>query len=366
MHEPDSLHGLLQREIASHGPLSFPSYLELVLYHPDFGYYASGRSRIGWEGGDFFTNVSVGPVYGGLLATRIRQAWIEMGCPPRFDLIEQGVHDGTLTRDLRAEFHHHPEFLAALQHHIIEPFPRLAELQRTTLGADASSIAWHTDLPLPEPATHGFHLSNELLDAFPFHVVEWNGSFWEELRVDNSSEGEFRWSACSPTDSGLLAALQRIPTPTTAGYRTEVRTNYPEWFQAIAASLQQGRILLCDYGYPTEIYYLPERSRGTLYCYSGHRRDEEPLLQPGEKDISAHLDFTAVMDAAQPAGWNVREFADQHHFLTRTAAPWLRSMDTTDSNRPPSEEIRASLRQLQLLLHPETLGRQFHFLELEK
>jgi SAM-dependent MidA family methyltransferase len=356
-------------EIRERGSLSFPEYLGRVLYDPQAGYYASGRARIGWQG-DFFTNVSVGAVYGKILAQWVVRVWEEGGRPDEFVVMEQGVHEGVLTRDLRREFRQRPDFWASLRHVIIEPSARLQEMQAALLGDEAREISWQDDLPLRKPAAAGVHLSNELLDAFPFHVVEWDGQRWEELRVGVEEEGQsgahLVWERKLPGERLLCEALERLPANLPVGYRTEVRTNFPAWLEKIGVSFARGRILICDYGYPRELYYLPERSRGTLYCYHGHQRDEDPLVQPGEKDISAHVDFSAVMEAGEAFGWEVRSFMDQHHFLTRAAAPWLRSLDSSTHESGPSRETQLLLRQLQMLLHPETMGRQFHFLELAR
>lgn len=345
--------------------MGFPRYLELALYHPEFGYYASGRARIG-RTGDFFTNVSVGPVYAQLLAGVVMEAWREAGCPAVFHLFEQGVYEGELTGDLREEFKGTPDFYSSLRHHIIEPFPLLEERQRKLLGGEAGGIEWHRDLPLAGPVAEGFHLSNELVDAFPFYVVRKERDGWKELRVGLGPEGGLGWEAGWPQESVLSEVLENLPGDLPEGYQTEVRLNYRPWLEKIGASMVRGKVLLCDYGYPAELYYLPERSRGTLYCYAGHRRDENPLVNPGEKDISAHVDFTALQKAAGAEGFRVVQLSDQHHFLTRVATPWLRSLDATHSGVRPSAEVQRRLRQLGLLLHPETMGRQFHFLELEK
>lgn len=358
------LPGKLRARLQECGELLFPEYLQHVLYDPEEGYYASGRARIGWDG-DFITNVSVGEVYGKVLAQWVMQVWEELGKPAEFLLMEQGVNDGALSGFLRAEFRQHPEFFQSLRHCLIEPVALLAERQRSRLAEEARGIEWRAELPLPQPADYGVHLSNELLDAFPFYLVEWDGTLWWELVVRLEGD-QLSLAAKGPRDAALLSALAKLPTDLPAGYRTELRTNYLPWLEQVSHSLKQGRILICDYGYPREIYYLPERSRGTLFCYQRHQRDENPLASPGEKDVSAHVDFTALMEAAESAGWRVRGFTDQHHFLIRTAEPWLRSLDQTALGGSPSAAEQKLLRQLQLLLHPETLGRQFRFLDLEK
>jgi len=145
-----------------------------------------------------------------------------------------------------------------------------------------------------------------------------------------------------------------------AGYTTEIRRGGEEIFRSLAGRMTEGFVLAVDYGMSTESLLAPHRTEGTLSCYRAHRRDANPLEAPGEKDITAHVDFTSLIAAAERAGFSVAGFTDQHHFLVGAAAEMLRAMD----GLPPSPESRKKLRALQTLLHPESMGTQFHVLVL--
>ena len=163
-------------EIAERGPLTFSRFMDLALYDSSVGYYASGRGRIG-KRGDFFTNVSVGSVFGKVLAGQLHEMWHRMGRPSRLALVEQGANDAQLALDILSSLD--PEMLAATRYWIVEPFPILRGLQEQTLKA-FEIVRWAESLE-DLPNFEGIHLSNELVDAIPFHLLRSNGQTWEEL-----------------------------------------------------------------------------------------------------------------------------------------------------------------------------------------
>ncbi|HEY8961176.1 MAG TPA: SAM-dependent methyltransferase, partial [Luteolibacter sp.] len=231
---------LLNDRIAQEGALPFPEFMAAALYEPTLGYYARETRQVG-RGGDFFTSVSVGPLFGQLLARRFLAWWIEAGQPARWRIVECGAHDGTLASDVLAALQTlSPSAFSALEYRIVEPLPLLAEAQATNLAAFGETVR-----TLPSPATlaqtplPGIVFGNELLDALPFHVVEWHEGAWAELRVGIASRGsslpdfEFQISP-PPVSPELTAALDRLPVPN-GSYRTEVRTNFSGFFAPLLA-----------------------------------------------------------------------------------------------------------------------------------
>jgi len=353
-----SLRGLLAEKIANAGPLRFPDFMAAALYEPELGYYARGTRQVG-RGGDFFTSVSVGPLFGNLLARRFLREWRELGSPGRWRILECGAHDGTLAADVLTSLRElDAAAFAALEYAICEPLPRLRAAQRETLGKFGATVAF-ADGPdsLAENPLPGVIFGNELLDALPFHVVEWRSGGWRECLVGLDSKGNFIWQTDDTiTDPLLLEALAPLGGNFPEGYRTEVRTNFHSFLEPLTRCLSSGLLLWPDYGFARPEFYLPERHQGTLRTFSKHRAGDDPLATPGEIDITAHVDFTAVAEAALALGCHLRCFRNQGAWLTETGREWLLSLEGA-----PANDL---LRQFQTLTHPSHLGGSFHMLEL--
>lgn len=352
-----SLTRILQEEIRENGAISFTRFMEVALYEPAAGYYARGTGQVGREG-DFFTSVSVGPLFGELLARRFLREWQESGSPEKWRVIECGAHDGKLAHDILGTIQTlDSQAFDALEYVIPEPLPALQAGQRTTLEPFIGQVRFMDDVAsLSEDPLQGIALGNELLDALPFHVVEWQSGSWHECRVDLDESGKFTWGNHPVASPGLAEALRRLGTGFPDGYRTEVRTNYGDFLHPLTRALSSGLLLWIDYGFARPEYYHPDRTTGTLRTFARHRAAEDPLVSPGEMDITAHVDFTAVAEAAQGLGCRPILFQNQGTWLTTTARDWLLAMEGTPD---PS-----ALRQFQTLVHPGHLGRNFHVIEL--
>lgn len=341
-------------EIASHGPMRFDRWMARALFDPESGYYASGRARIG-RAGDFYTSVSVGRAFGRVLAEQFAEIWERLGRPQAFDLVEQGANDGRLAADvLEALRERHPDCLAALRLTLVEPFPHLAALQRGTLAA-WKQAHWVESLDALEPFT-GIHFTNEYADALPVRLFARCGGEWLERHV-TVREG-------SPAFLDLPAPEipRELPETAPEGYVAEARPEAAEWLTAIASRLERGVLLAVDYGFPRAQLHAPWRATGTLSGYRAHRRDDDPLDAPGEKDLTAHVDFTALAEAGLAAGLELAGFTDQYHFLVGAGANWLLDLEKS----PPSPERDADLRAAKALLHPETMGTQFKYFALAR
>ncbi|RYD25130.1 MAG: hypothetical protein EOP87_24960, partial [Verrucomicrobiaceae bacterium] len=326
-----SLVEVLQRKIAAEGPLTFTDFMAVALYEPSLGYYARETRQVGREG-DFFTSVSVGPLFGELLARRFLREWQNLGQPARWRIIECGAHDGTLAKDILGTVRDRsPEAFAALEYAIPEPLPLLQEAQRESLSAFGGKVRFLArpdelfDDPLP-----GVVFGNELLDALPFHVVRWTGGEWRECRVANLPEGGFSWEPHHGiSDLKLSAALEPLGHDFPEGYQTEVRTNYRDFLEPLTRCLSSGLLLWPDYGFAKPEYYHPDRTAGTMRTFAKHKAAEDPLATPGEMDITAHVDFTAVAEAAASLGCVPLVFRNQGAWLTENGRDWLLSMEGT-------------------------------------
>lgn len=343
----------LCREIAAGGPLRFDRYMERALFDARLGYYAADRARIGREG-DFHTSVSVGAAFGRVLAAQCAEVWDLLGRPRRFDLVEQGANDGRLAADILSGLEiDHPECFAAAVFTLVEPFPHLRVRQAETLGRFAGHIEWSP--ALEQPFT-GVHLSNEYADALPVRLFVRAEGGWLERHV------AVRDAALVFEDLPAVDLPEILPQEAPTGYVAEIRPAATDWIREIAAHLVRGVVLVVDYGFPRDVLHASWRTAGTLSCYRANCRDDDPLESPGEKDITAHVDFTALAEAAVEAGLRVTGFTDQYHFLVGAGAPLLLSLE----QQKPSAARDLTLREMKTLLHPETMGTQFKYLALAR
>lgn len=335
-------------------------FLSVALYDGQSGYYSSGKARIGGEG-DFHTNVTLGGIFGRLLAGQIQEIYNIAATRPPFVVIEQGANDGQLAFDILSEITKDAQ-REVPAYWIVEPSKVLRGRQGLKLSEFSKHVRWASCIgDLPE-FTFAIHLSNELLDAIPFSILTRQGGAWMEKRVVLSEHGELAWHLFPIERRDLLESIAVLPHDLPDGYETEVRPGLAKWLAEVDSRMRSGVLLACDYGYPREVYYTPTRRSGTLACYHNHRRDENPLEMPGEKDISAHVDFTQLAEAAVSLGWKPGGFCDQYHFLVGASEQWLRSIDGIE----PDAATARSLRQLRTMLHPEMMGRKFHFFTASK
>ena len=352
-----SLAAILRKKILRDGPLRFADFMTAALYDPLHGYYARGIGQVGRDG-DFFTSVSVGSVFGGLLARRFLREWQETGRPARWRIIECGAHDGRLAADVLAALAALDETaFRALEYVICEPLPALQTAQRATLDAFAdrvrivASARCLATAPLP-----GIAFGNEVLDALPCQLVEWRHGGWHERRVALAENGGFTWQCVPIGEPALRDALVPIGGDFPEGYHAELRCDFREFLAPLAAALSRGSMLWLDYGFARADLYHPDRHDGTLRTYANHHAGDDPLASPGACDISAHVDFTAVAEEAASLGWQAVQFCSQGAWLTGIARDWLLAME----GRPQPD----ALRQFQTLTHPAHLGARFHVLEL--
>jgi len=361
----DPGHPLVQfvrSEIETHGPVSFAWFMEQALYHPEHGFYSSGRAMIG-RGGDYFTNVSVGPLFGRLLASQFAEVWERLGRIDSFSIVEQGAHEGELARDvLDALQSQSPECFSRLRYRIVEPFAVLRERQVRHLKIFGDKIDWCESLDTLDPFT-GVHFSNELLDAMPVHLVCSSApnpnapaeTDWREKYVA-FMDGTFVFVSQPITDPVLRDRLKELPA-LPPNYETDINLAALDWLDSVATKLERGFVLAVDYGFVHDEFFVDHRTTGTLQCRKEHRLLSSPLEQVGEADITAHVEWTSIARHAETLGLAIAGFTDQHHFLTGLIAQEPALIRDGDS------QLR---RALQTLLHPEMLGRSFQVLALSK
>jgi SAM-dependent MidA family methyltransferase len=353
----NALGEIIGAEIRVGGPVSFGRFMELALFHPALGYYERSSSTVGRRG-DFYTSVSVGSLFGELLAFQFVD-WLDetAGAGP-FQLVEAGAHDGKLARDLLTWIRQlRPAHFEKIEYWIIEPSLRRRQWQSETL-AEFVGVRWFADWrDLPEGVT-GVIFANELLDSFPVRRFAWDAAWkqWFEwgVALDSDQLVGARISLegnVLPPDCGVPASELESVLPD--GYIIEHCPSAAAWWRNAADVLQRGHLLTLDYGLTKDELLVPERINGTLRGYRNHRPVDDVLRDPGEQDLTAHVNFTLLEAAGEAEGLTTGELVSQSRFLSKIAQ---RAM-LPDAHF--GEWTAGRVRQFQTLTHPEHLGHAF-------
>ncbi|MBI5099462.1 MAG: SAM-dependent methyltransferase [Nitrospirae bacterium] len=358
-------------KIKKEGPVTFETFMDMALYYPELGYYSSGKTAIG-RAGDFYTSPHLHPVFGAMLARQLMEMWMVMGKPSVFHAVEIGAGAGYLCKDILDYLHKtsknpslskvESDFLKSLKYVIVEPFSHFEEKQREMIGEylkDFSThcsggfetrhyenkdeiveatpcgchelITWVKSLkelndgnPSVSPLTkggikRGLQITgciffNELLDAFPVHLVEMEDDL-KEIYVDfNGKEFvEVKKEVSSPE---LINYLKEFSVHLQEGCKTEINLRIKRWLEEAGAALSKGFLLTIDYGYSEREYYSEERTKGTLLCYHKHQCNENPYRDIGEQDITAHVNFSSLKKWGEELGLKTIGYCRQGIFLT--------------------------------------------------
>jgi len=360
---------LIRREIAASGVLPFARFMELALYCPNYGYYQTKRDNPGRRG-DFYTSVSTGELFGQFLAFQ-SAVWLEgLNSSPvtrhsSLCLIEAGAHDGTLANDILNWLEaSRPKLFEQIEYGIIEPSPTRQEWQKEKLEKFTSRVRWHTDfkdlkLKTQNSKLTGIIFSNELLDAMPVHRFGWDAAAKKWFEWGVAGEGEkFVWARMTESRH-LLLVTRHMPRELESvlpdGYTVEISPAAENWWREAAGVLERGRLMTIDYGLGADELFSPSRPRGTLRAYFRHHIADDILANPGEQDITAHVNFPAIQAAGESAGLTTESFSTQAQFLTRILEKAAKDKSFGDWRAPHT-------RQFQTLTHPEHLGRAFRIL----
>src|SRR5581483_6723286 len=346
----------IREEILAKGPVPFARFMELALYHPEYGYYSSPGEKIGWKG-DYYTSSSVHPVFGELLGRQL----IQMGAAldeKEFTIVEVGAGKGTLCYDiLNFVRKAAPEFFDRLRYRIVEESRSLREKQIAWLSPlFPETLRWESEIP---SGFAGAVLSNELLDAFPVHRLRVSADAIQEIFVDWKEE-RFAEVLKPPSSPELPAYLNRLGIRFDRPIELEVNLRALEWIRLVARALRRGFVITIDYGYPAEALYSARRPKGTLLCYHQHTASEEPYLHVGEQDITAHVDFTSLAKAGEEEGLALIGFTDQTHFLMGLGI--AQRMEEPAKKMDQSPAARREFLAMKQLMAPEKMGKIFKIL----
>ncbi len=344
--------------------ITFSEFMELALYHPQFGYYATPSSVIGQQG-DFVTSPHMGSDFGEVIAEQFVDMWVALGRTDRFDLVEMGAGQGLVAGDAIAYLQsHHPDCFATLNYIIVEKSAALRAEQQKRLNhwnEQGIALTWKT-LDAIEPIT-GCAFSNELVDAFPVHWVELRDQRLQEIYVTYGESG-FSTQLGDLSTPELESYFEQVDIDLSnypEGYRTEINLAALDWIEQVANKLDRGYLLTIDYGYTAQRYYSPARTEGSLQCYYKHSHHSDPFIHVGEQDITAHIDFTALEKQGTKAGLTSLGFTQQGLFLMALGlGDRLNALSQINSGTvAKATDIQAIMRRreaLQQLISPMGLG----------
>ncbi len=317
---------ILER-IQQQGPISFTAYMRAALYEPGYGYYVSGPARMGWEG-DYYTSTDVTNFFAHCMGRQLQRFWEELDRPPSFLVLEQGAGRGDLASGVRAwAATEAPDFNVALDYQAEDI--NAGQNALTTLVGNENRV----DLKASSDLQHNVNasspaviLSNELVDAFPVHIMQKQGEQLYEVYVD-AQNGQFIETLEEPSSSEVASYLDANEVPWRTyqdGWRAEINLDALHWMERTAQRLlgpdphqkRSGFLLTIDYGDTASKLYIPERHYGTLTCYYKHQLTDRPLVKPGEQDLTAHVNFTALINEADKQGLKLQTLTTQREWLS--------------------------------------------------
>jgi SAM-dependent MidA family methyltransferase len=359
----------IEQEIRVRGPIPFSRYMEMCLYDPELGYYSRDVERFG-RAGDFYTSSDVHAVFGRLLARQFAEIWRVLGSPEQIKILELGPGRGLFARDvLDCSEKKFPEFFHALHYSLVERSVALRERLRSTLSRhfESGKVSLPQWLPQSEGVA-GIHraiapevpliiFANEFFDALPVEVLSPQGELRIAIRDDCLIE---TWP---PASSQELELLDRHSVHPENGERIEVPLWAQNYMSEIAAAVKNGFMIVIDYGYTRE-EQLAGRHRGTVTAFRQHSVSANPYEAPGEQDISAHVNFTALAAVAEQNGMQVQPLLTQSQFLMGIGEQ-NQFADAFEDCRLPQERAKVAL-QLKHLVTPAGMGENFHVLVASK
>ncbi len=344
------------------GAISFARYMELALYAPGLGYYSAGSEKFGPHG-DFITAPELSPLFSHCIAEQCRQVLnMSTQTAPMQDILEFGAGHGNMAADI----------LLALQqnetlpkhYYIIEPSPDLQQRQHATINDKCPDllpyITWLHELP---QTFCGVILANEVLDAMPIHLFQLrNGESYSRTVIWDTEQKIFAYKNTPISHPPLRARVTQLAEnypylATMENFTSEINLLAPAWIKSVSQCLERGIVLLIDYGFPAHEYYHPQRQHGTLMCHYRHRAHSDPFLYPGLQDITAHVDFTAIAQAAVDNQLEVAGFCNQAAFLL--------SCGIADAMLTGTPQIDFK-QQVMQLTSPNAMGELFKVMALTR
>ena len=355
------LAALLAERIRRFGPITFAEYMRECLYHPVHGYYSQPESR---RFADYYTSVDVHPIFGRLLARQFAQMWEQLERPSEFQLVEAAAGTGRLAGQV-LDFAQGklPEFYQALHYVAVERSPARCDQMTTRLASHIGRGRCHATIEIPARIATGCVFSNEFVDALPVHrVVQQDGSLLEIFVACNDdcfSELRMALSTCAITEYFAAQNISLID-----GQQAEAALEACDWITEIGRRLERGFVLTIDYGHEAMDLFDAHHMAGTVLAYANHRASEEFYGAPGQQDLTAHVNFTALRLWGQRSGLDSVGTVSQTAFLL-ALGQGNEFADLYDEGMDETGRVRARL-QLKTLIFPEGMGERFQVLIQKK
>jgi len=341
------------------GRISFERFMALALTAPGLGYYVSGNQKLG-AAGDFVTAPEISSLFSRCLARQCAPILEHLATDARANILEFGAGSGIMAADILLELERLQQLPAVYL--ILEVSGELRQRQRDTLQKQVphllDRVKWLDTLP--GRGFRGVILANEVLDAMPVHLFFKDRQKLGELYVAWDGE-RFVWQKGGFSNSQIEARVKALNDRLPDNYRSEINLAMDAWIVSMAEMMEQAVMLIIDYGFSTQEYYHPQRAQGTLMCHYRHRSHDNPFVYPGLQDITAHVDFTAVAEAADGAGLQVAGYNTQAMFLLANGLEtMLQSVGVDDP------EFLQLARQVKTLTMPGEMGELFKVMALTR
>ncbi|OGW40970.1 MAG: hypothetical protein A2Y97_03280 [Nitrospirae bacterium RBG_13_39_12] len=332
--------------IKKEGPITFEVFMEMALYEPGLGYYASDNTEIG-RAGDFYTSQHVHSIFGTMLGKQIEEMREAMSEVDDFVVVEFGAGEGYMCKDI-LDYLNKRNLLQTISYVLVEINPFIQKRQKKLLENYSDKVKWVSSLR-ELGNIKGCILSNELLDAFPVHLIEMEDDLKEiYVSADNNSILEIKGY---PKTTALTDYIKEFSLQLPKGFRTEINLKVKEWFVSINDILSEGFILTIDYGFPASDYYSEDRNRGTLLCYYKHQVSEDPFVNIGEQDITAHVNFSSVKKWGEEFGFTTLGFCQQGIFLVSLGIDQM-----IQEIAQTSDDYIFEVAKIKRLIFPGTIG----------
>jgi SAM-dependent MidA family methyltransferase len=355
------LAALLAERIRRFGPITFAEYMRECLYHPIHGYYSQPESR---RFADYYTSVDVHPIFGRLLARQFAEMWEQLGRPSEFQLVEAAAGSGRLAGHILAFAQQKlPEFFETLHYVAVERSPARCEQLRQRLQPYLESGRCQTSIEMPAKVRIGCVFSNELLDALPVHrVVHEQGELREIfVTTDGAMFSDLRkpLSTCAISEYFAAQGITLVDAQ-----QAEAGLEACDWITEIGRRLDCGFVLTIDYGHEATDLFDAHHMAGTVLAYTSHRESEEFYAVPGQQDLTAHVNFTALRQWGERSGLTTLGLVSQTTFLL-ALGQGNEFADLYDDGMNEIDRVRARL-QLKTLIFPEGMGERFQVLLQQK
>ncbi|MDL1958911.1 MAG: SAM-dependent methyltransferase [Deltaproteobacteria bacterium] len=302
---------IIHDKVKEFGPITFKDFMEMALYHEKYGYYSRSYIPIGKKG-DFITSPHTHCLYGALHARQIEEFWNILD-HKAFTVVEMGSGAGYLAKDILSYLSNR-EIFKSINYIIVEHKAETASCQQDLLKPFINKINWISRLSDLD-SIKGCVISNELLDAFPVHLIQKEALDFKEIYLDFNEEDNLTEVLGNLSNPQLAEYVKALPSDLSEGYRTEANLAIRKWISELASIISKGFVVTIDYGHTRKEYFHPARNRGTLLAYMNHRVNEELYERPGEQDLTAHVNFSDLHRWGKEVGFSTLGYVPQWAFL---------------------------------------------------